>query len=274
MTYVPSGNPATGSEGLSALMRAEFASISTAFTLLPRITTTGIFDTTFAQVGSFTFTLPNVAGTLATTANIAAEATTRATADTTEKNARIAADALLAPRADPTFTGDINTNGSIGAVGVIHTSGDINTAGSVHATGNISTIANINVAGTVDVSLAISCHTNINASGTVGATSFNTTSDQRLKYDQGLIENSGAIIDSLTPRWFAWRDSPDLGPQPGFFAQEVYESFPWAVSVGVGEPGEADFQPWRIDVDKLMPLVIAEIKALRARVAVLEGDAV
>ena len=94
MTYVPSGNPATGAEGLSALMRAEFLAIGTAFTLLPRITTTGNFDTIFAQVGSFTFTLPGVAGTLATTADIATE-TARATA----------AEALLAPKASPALTG-------------------------------------------------------------------------------------------------------------------------------------------------------------------------
>jgi hypothetical protein len=77
--YNPSGNPATGAEGLSALMRGEFIAIGTAFDMMPRITTTGLFDTVFNQLGNFTFTLPGVSGTLATTANVAAE-TTRATA--------------------------------------------------------------------------------------------------------------------------------------------------------------------------------------------------
>jgi hypothetical protein len=77
--YNPSGNPATGSEALSALMRAEFVSIGAAFDLIPQISTTGSFATVFAQTGNYTFTLPSATGTLATTANIATE-TTRATA--------------------------------------------------------------------------------------------------------------------------------------------------------------------------------------------------
>lgn len=114
MTYSPSGNPATGAEGLSALMRAEFASIGTAFALLPPFTATGLFSTTFVQQGNFTFTLPPVAGTLATTANVAteagraiaaegvlttavsAEATARIAAITTETTRATAAEAALA----------------------------------------------------------------------------------------------------------------------------------------------------------------------------------
>ena len=102
MTYVPSGSPTTGSDGLSATMRIEFQAIGTAFAALPRITTTGSFDTIFAQLGSFTFTLPGEPGTLALTADVAtavatetaartaavsAEAATRAAADTTNATA-------------------------------------------------------------------------------------------------------------------------------------------------------------------------------------------
>lgn len=47
--------------------------------MMPRITTTGLFDTVFNQLGNYTFTLPSAPGTLATTANVATE-TTRATA--------------------------------------------------------------------------------------------------------------------------------------------------------------------------------------------------
>lgn len=88
--YNPTGNPATGSQGLSALMRTEFANISTAFGLLPTlagngglvvavnlggtaltvvpgstISTTGAFTTIFAQAANVTLTLPGVNGTLA-----------------------------------------------------------------------------------------------------------------------------------------------------------------------------------------------------------------
>ena len=96
--YTATGNPGTGSTGLSALMRAEFTAISAAFDLLPsysgnaglavvvnaggsgltlttgqlalagNFTTTGLFNTVFAQSASITITLPSVAGTLATLA--------------------------------------------------------------------------------------------------------------------------------------------------------------------------------------------------------------
>ncbi len=99
--YNPSGNPATGSEGLSALMRAEFVAVSNGFDLLPRFTTTGLFDTIFDQQGSYTFTLPSHAGTLALTtdiaANVTAEAVARTAADAAETARATAAEALRQP---------------------------------------------------------------------------------------------------------------------------------------------------------------------------------
>lgn len=109
--YDPSGNPATGAEGLSALIRAEFVAISAAFDLLPvfggnagkavvinpggtamtittgtlalagNFATTGAFNTTLAQTASTTLTLPGSSGTLALTTDVStavAVETTRA----------------------------------------------------------------------------------------------------------------------------------------------------------------------------------------------------
>jgi hypothetical protein len=90
--YTASGNPGTGSEGLSATMRAEFFSIQTAFDLVPRISTTGLFTTVFNQLGNYTFTLPAISGVLATTANITTE-TVRATAAEAANAAAITAEA-------------------------------------------------------------------------------------------------------------------------------------------------------------------------------------
>lgn len=96
--YSATGNPATGSEGLSAVVRAEFILIQAAFDDLPVVTgnanraivvnaggtaltvttgtfalagnfaTTGAFNTTLAQGASVTLTLPLLSGTLATLA--------------------------------------------------------------------------------------------------------------------------------------------------------------------------------------------------------------
>jgi hypothetical protein len=128
--YTPSGNPATGAEGLSAIIRAEFVSIGTAFDSMPSITTTGVFNTVFAQLGNFTFTLPSAPGTLAMTSDVATETTraeaaevtnataistettraetaegVNATAIATETSRAETAEALLAPKASPALTG-------------------------------------------------------------------------------------------------------------------------------------------------------------------------
>jgi hypothetical protein len=110
--YNASGNPATGAQGLSALMRAEFAAIGIAFDLVPQISTTGDFSTVFNQQGNFTFTLPGAPGTLAMLSDVATETTRATTAEgviatavATETTRATAAEALLAPLASPALTG-------------------------------------------------------------------------------------------------------------------------------------------------------------------------
>lgn len=103
-----------------------------------------------------------------------------------------------------------------------------------------------------------------------GGVAYNTTSDQRLKINQGIIEGVGNLIDKLKPRWFTWRDSPDDKPEPGFFAQEVSRVWRWAVTKGTGRASRKNLVPWQMDASKLIPLLVAEIQDLRRRVADLE----
>jgi hypothetical protein len=111
-------------------------------------------------------------------------------------------------------------------------------------------------------------------SATATTTSYNTTSDARLKEPVELISEAlaGRIIDHLKARMFRWR-RPAATPEPGFFAQELHKVFPWAVRVGQGRPGTKRFRPWETDVAKLMPVVVAELQFLRRRVAELEAQA-
>lgn len=96
--------------------------------------------------------------------------------------------------------------------------------------------------------------------------SFNTTSDERLKLDDGVIgTEAGCIIDRLQPRWFRWKTDADVPKQPGFFAQQVHRAFPWAVT-----KGRYSEDPWQMDAAKMMPIVIAELIELRKRVKALE----
>lgn len=92
--------------------------------------------------------------------------------------------------------------------------------------------------------------------------SFNTTSDQRMKENIRDLLDSGAIIDALLPRKFDWK----WGGKGfhGFIAQELHQAYPEAVSVG------DENRPWAVDYSKLVPVLAAEIKSLRARVMQLE----
>ena len=101
---------------------------------------------------------------------------------------------------------------------------------------------------------------------------YNTTSDENLKVRVGCIEfvDAAKVIDKLVPLWFTWKASPDRGPEPGFFAQQVYRIYPWAVTKGRGRPGSKFFRAWQMDASKFMPLVIAYIQGLGRSHAELE----
>lgn len=101
---------------------------------------------------------------------------------------------------------------------------------------------------------------------------YNTTSDARLKIDDGLIDGDEAtrILLSLRPRWFRWKSDPDAASTPGFFAQQVSRVFPWAVVKGKGKVGSKRFRPWQMDNSKLVPLLTAALQDAHRRIEALE----
>jgi hypothetical protein len=110
----------------------------------------------------------------------------------------------------------------------------------------------------------------ISTSGT--ATAYNVSSDERLKENFRSFE-SGAFIDAINTYQFEWKE--DGKTAYGVRAQECYEVFPDAITVGSPgelEDGDEDWMPWSADYSKFVPLLLAEVKALRARVAALEGS--
>ena len=96
-------------------------------------------------------------------------------------------------------------------------------------------------------------------------TAYNTTSDVRLKTDAQSFD-AGPILDATTIYNFEWTNAPGVRAY-GVMAQEAVEVFPDAVS-----HDEAN-DHWGVDYSKYVPLLLNEIKALRARVAQLEGGA-
>ena len=95
-----------------------------------------------------------------------------------------------------------------------------------------------------------------------------SSSDERLKTNFRPITNSGAIIDALAPFLFDWLSGQK--DTYGFGAQSTYQVFPQAVAKGDNSSTDIIDQ-WGMDVSKLVPVLTAELKSLRARVAHLEA---
>lgn len=119
----------------------------------------------------------------------------------------------------------------------------------------------------------------VNSNGAVGAittngsaTAYATSSDARLKTNIAPLTGSGEVIDALRPVTFDWL--VDGEHAEGFIAQELYEVIPAAVSVGDDnlnlKQGDAGFKPWAVDFSKIVPILVAEVKELRRRLAALE----
>ncbi len=100
-------------------------------------------------------------------------------------------------------------------------------------------------------------------------TTFNTTSDARLKTNiADAADDAGALIDKLRVRQFDWREG-GVHVAFGLVAQELAEVWPDAVNPLAAQ--EDGTQYLGVDKSTLIPLMLAELKALRARVKALEA---
>ena len=103
-----------------------------------------------------------------------------------------------------------------------------------------------------------------------GLVAYNTTSDYRAKHILGPVANSGATIDAL--KVYEGRMKGATQSRPMLVAHEAQAVAPYSVTGekdAVNEDGTPKFQ--QMDVSSLVPLLLAEIQSLRARVAALEA---
>lgn len=98
---------------------------------------------------------------------------------------------------------------------------------------------------------------------TASATAYNTSSDERLKHDFQPIDPS--LIDQIDVYDFAWNH--DNSRAYGIKAQELYTLFPYMVFRGDDPVNDM----WSVDYAKLVPLLIAKVQDLEARLAALEA---
>jgi hypothetical protein len=107
---------------------------------------------------------------------------------------------------------------------------------------------------------------------TATATSYNTSSDYRLKDEIEPIANSGEFIDALKPRKGIWK--ADGSPFAGFLAHEFAEVSPSSVAGekdAEDEAGKPIYQSMQASSPEVMANIIAELQSLRRRVAELEA---
>jgi hypothetical protein len=103
-----------------------------------------------------------------------------------------------------------------------------------------------------------------------GLVAYNTTSDYRAKDILGPVANPGTTIDAL--KVYTGKMKGATVERPMLVAHEAQEVTPYAVT-GEKDASNEDGSPkyQQMDVASLVPLLIAEIQSLRARVAQLEG---
>jgi hypothetical protein len=104
-----------------------------------------------------------------------------------------------------------------------------------------------------------------NISVTSSATTYNTSSDQRLKENIVDAPSASSDIDAIQVRSFDWK-ADGSHQKYGMVAQELQTVAPEAVSA----PEDPE-EMMGVDYSKLVPMLVKEIQSLRARVAQLES---
>jgi hypothetical protein len=153
----------------------------------------------------------------------------------------------------------------------IDSSGDF-LVGSTSSTGERVQFLGTAGAGTMKVQVGADGNNGIgfrNASGTtVGSitvnsstTSYNTSSDERLKQNIQDAYSASSLIDSLQVRQYDWKTG-GLHQRYGFVAQELVTVAPEAVH----QPADPE-EMMAVDYSKLVPMLVKEVQSLRKRLA-------
>jgi hypothetical protein len=160
---------------------------------------------------------------------------------------------------DPTTTDGVIVykNASGGGTGTYLTNGGTGTALAVSTQGDTGAVIFFR-SGTQVGSISV----------TTTATTYNTSSDYRLKKIDGPIANSGAYIDALNPVQGSWK--ADGSRFIGLLAHEVQEVS--ETPIATGEKDGEEMQAMDYSAPELIANLIAELQSLRARVAQLEGN--
>ena len=143
----------------------------------------------------------------------------------------------------------------------------------LHNSGSIFSVRDSNPSGTFDrktndgdvVQFRRDGTTVGSVSATSSATSYNTSSDERLKENITDSADAGSKVDAIQIRQFDWKANGSHQDY-GVIAQELVTVAPEAVS-----EGDTEEDMMGVDYSKLVPMLIKEVQSLRSRVAELEN---
>lgn len=97
---------------------------------------------------------------------------------------------------------------------------------------------------------------------------YNTTSDARLKVSLGLLDDAVERLKKIKVHKYRGKGYEGAETSVGFFAQELYEAYPWAVT-----PSDSDdphTKPWQVDYGTVTPLLVAALQDALKRIEDLE----
>ena len=189
------------------------------------------------------------------------------------------------------YLGNGTGNGSAGSLGLnnhIYISvnsneviefDETNTKMHNHLNMNGYDIWNIDEMGFEDIPAAggdyyIMLETTAGAEGNYWIEAYNPSSTRRFKNDIRDVEIDTSNIYKLKAKTFVWKDHPEVKRKVrgttdfGFIAEEVYEVLPELIRM---EPNDASV-PRSVNYEYLSVLLLEEMKKLKDRIEILEGN--
>ncbi|NJN34727.1 MAG: hypothetical protein HC817_11220, partial [Saprospiraceae bacterium] len=98
---------------------------------------------------------------------------------------------------------------------------------------------------------------------------FNTSSDSRLKTDNGLYINGLLTLKKIKIHDYTWKETSQK--DIGVFAQELYKIYPNAVTKGDDNPTEIT-KRWQVDYSKLVPVLVAATQEQQTQIEDLKKE--
>ena len=111
----------------------------------------------------------------------------------------------------------------------------------------------------------------ITSDASANTTAYGTSSDYRLKENEVIISDGIERLKKLKPYRFNFISAPDQ-TQDGFFAHELAEHIPEAVTGEKDAMEDGEIKPQNVDYGKITPLLVGALKEAITKIETLEAQ--